>query len=152
IVVLGESLTPRHMQLFGFRRPTTPFLTSKKDEDNFFFTKGLSGGVSTDIAVAFFMNLGFGSGGSLKAAKGDQCLFKLAKMKGLKTDFLSIQSAEQLRYITPYLCASSLERVRSLEDIAPQTADHQAARDRDLLPALNELVKAPGKDFIIVHQ
>ncbi|HXH73837.1 MAG TPA: sulfatase-like hydrolase/transferase [Bacteriovoracaceae bacterium] len=152
VIVLGESLTPRHMQLFGYSRPTTPFLELQKDSPDFFYTTGLSGGVSTDIAVAYFLNLGFGSAGSIKAAKGDQCLFRLAKTKEFKTHFISIQSSEQLRYISPYLCASNLDDLRSLEDIAPETVDHQAASDRDLLGTLQEFTKVDGKDFLILHQ
>lgn len=152
IFVLGESLTPHHMSLFGYEKPTTPFLVEQKNDPNFFHTIGLSSGVSTDISVAFFLNLGFGEAGGLKAAKGQHCLFKLAKEKEFKTHFLSIQSAQQLRYISPYLCSSSLDDYRSLEDISPQTLDHQAADDKDLLPHLEKVVLEDSKNFIILHQ
>lgn len=152
IFILGESLTPHHMELFGYERPTTPFLEGLKDSNHFFHTVGLSSGVSTDIAVAFLLNLGFGSGGSIKAAKGEHCLFKLAKLQDYSTHFLSIQSAQQLRYIAPYLCASSLDEYKTLENISPGTVDHQAARDRDLLPGLQKLVDLDNKQFILLHQ
>ncbi len=152
VVVLGESLTPNHMQLFGYHRETTPFLLSQKDNPSFFYTTGISGGVSTDISVAYFLNLGFGGAGSLKAAKGDHCLFKLAKQQGFQTIFHSIQSSEQLRYISPYLCASSLDELKSLEEISPQTLDHQAAKDRDLLGSLDQLLNTNNKQFLFLHQ
>lgn len=152
IIVLGESLTPNHMSLFGYERPTTPFLLSQINNPNFFYTTGLSGGVSTDIAVAFLLNMGFGDAGSLKAAKGKHCLFKLAKEKNYSTHFLSIQSAEQLRYIAPYLCASSLDDYKTLEDISPKTPDHQAARDRDLLSYAQKIIDFKAPQFIILHQ
>jgi glucan phosphoethanolaminetransferase (alkaline phosphatase superfamily) len=152
ILILGESLTPNHMELFGYERKTTPFLTKLKDSPKFHFARGLSGGVSTDIAVAFLLNMGFGEAGSAKAAKGNHCLFKLAKDQGYSTHFLSIQSSEQLRYIAPYVCASSLDEYKSLEDIAPHTEDHQAANDRDLLPSFQKLLLSPKRKFIILHQ
>lgn len=152
IVILGESLTPRHMQLFGYSRATTPFLDSLKERADFFHTIALSGGVSTDIAIAYFMNLGFGAAGGIKAAKGNHCLFSLARKKSFKNHFISIQSSEQLRYISPYLCSSSLDEFRSLEDISPKTVDHQAARDRDLLRPLEDLLKENEKKFIMLHQ
>jgi glucan phosphoethanolaminetransferase (alkaline phosphatase superfamily) len=152
IIIIGESLTPRHMGLFGYERPTTPFLDGLKNDPSFFATKGLSGGVSTDISVAYFLNLGFGGAGAIKTAKGEQCLFKLAKQGAFNTHFLSIQSSDQLRYITPYLCSSSLDDYRSLEDISPGTQDHQAARDRDLLNALAPLLEGPSKKLIVLHQ
>jgi glucan phosphoethanolaminetransferase (alkaline phosphatase superfamily) len=152
ILVLGESLTPHHMSLFGYERETTPFLSSLKKDPRFVHTIGLSGGVSTDIAVAFLLNMGFGEAGALKAAKGQHCLFKLAKEKKFTTHFLSVQSAEQLRYIAPYLCAASLDDYRSLEDISPETKDDQAADDRLLLPELNKLTDFKNKQFIMLHQ
>ena len=152
VIVLGESLSPHHMSLFGYDRPTTPFLETLKNDPNFFHTVGLSGGVSTDIAVAFLLNMGFGEVGSTKAATGEHCLFKLAKMQDYTTHFLSIQSAQQLRYIAPYLCASSLQDYKSLEDIAPATEDHQAARDRDLIGYFRKIFEFNTKQFVFLHQ
>lgn len=152
VFILGESLTPHHMSLFGYERSTTPFLMNQMDAPDFFSTIGLSGGVSTDIAVAFLLNMGFGEAGSYKAAKGDQCLFKLAKNKGMGTHFISVQSQEQLRYISPFLCASSLDDLRTLEDISPQTTDDQAASDSLLLPELEKLLSFEASQFILLHQ
>lgn len=151
IFILGESLTPNHMELFGYEKSTTPFLSSIKDKPNFFYRRALAGGVSTDISVAFLLNSGFGDAGSFKAATGNHCLFKLAKEQGFKTRFHSIQSAEQLRYIAPYLCAASLDEYKSLEDIAPHVTNHQGALDRELLPSLEGLLKDSGKQFIMLH-
>ena len=152
VVVLGESLTPHHMSLFGYEKPTTPFLLSQIDEPNFFHTIALSGGVSTDIAVAFLLNMGFGEAGGLKASKGTHCVFKLAKEQKYTTHFISSQSAEQLRYIAPFLCASSLDDYKSLEDISPETLDHQAAEDIVLLPYLEKILSFDTKQFVVVHQ
>jgi glucan phosphoethanolaminetransferase (alkaline phosphatase superfamily) len=152
IIVLGESLSPHHMSLFGYHKPTTPFLESIKDNPHFFHSVGLSGGVSTDIAVAFFLNMGFGEVGSTKAATGEHCLFKLAKSQDYTTHFLSIQSSQQLRYIAPYLCASSLQDYKSLEDISPETEDHQAARDRDLIGYFRKIFDFDTKQFVFLHQ
>lgn len=152
VFVLGESLSPHHMSLYGYEKETTPFLDSLKNNSNFFHTIGLSGGVSTDIAVAFLLNVGFGEVGSLKAAKGHHCLFKLSKSKKYTTHFLSSQSAQQLRYIAPYLCASSLNDYRSLEDISPEIKNDQAADDKVLIPELQKLVGFKTKQFIMLHQ
>ena len=152
VVILGESLTPHHMSLYGYPKPTTPFLDAKKNDPRFFHTIALSSGVSTDISVAFFMNLGYGPTGVMKAQKGQHCLFKLAKEQGYKTHFLSIQSTEQLRYITPFLCSSSMDDSRSMEQLSPDEPDHQAASDRTLLPHLNKIFEESGPHFIMLHQ
>lgn len=153
IIVLGESLTPHHMSLFGYERPTTPYLDSLKNNPEFFHTIGLSSGVSTDISVAFFLNMGYGEAGGIKASKAEHCLFKLAKENGFKTHFLSSQSGQQLRYIAPYLCTAYLDDYRSLEDVSPQTENDDAAIDRHLLPKLNDILsEKKSPHFIILHQ
>lgn len=152
VVVLGESLSPHHMSLFGYERPTTPYLLSQETDPNFFHTIALSGGVSTDISVAFLLNMGFAEAGALKASQGKHCVFKLAKEMNYTTHFISSQSAEQLRYIAPFLCASSLDDYKSLEDVSPETVDHQAADDKVLLPYLEKVLSFDSKQFVIVHQ
>ncbi len=152
IVVLGESLTPHHMSLFGYERTTTPYLNSLKTTPSFFSTVGLSGGVSTDISVALFFNFGFGTSGGLKAAKGEHCLLKLAKKQNFSTHYLSTQSDQQLRYIAPYICPSFLDNYQSLEKVSPKTSNPNAANDRDLLPSLSNILKDKSGHFIILHQ
>lgn len=152
IFILGESLTPHHMSLYGYEFPTTPFLLTQKNNQNFFHTIGLSGGVSTDISVAFLMNMGFGDAGGIKAAKGEHCLFRLAKKKKFKTHFLSAQSSQQLHYISPYLCALSLNNYKSLEVISPETLNDQAADDKVLLRELKNVLDQNDRHFIVLHQ
>jgi glucan phosphoethanolaminetransferase (alkaline phosphatase superfamily) len=152
IVILGESLSPDHMSLYRYQRSTTPFLESLKTDPHFFATKGLSSGVSTDISVAFFLNMGYGEAGGIKAAKGEHCHFRLAKKNGFTTHFLSTQSSEQLRYIAPYLCSAYLDDYRSLEQVSPETENANAAIDRHLIPKLMELLKKKNQNFIMLHQ
>jgi glucan phosphoethanolaminetransferase (alkaline phosphatase superfamily) len=152
VFILGESLSPHRMSLFGQERDTTPFLRSLKGHKSFYSTIGLSGGVSTDISVAFLLNMGFGEAGGLKAAKGSHCFFKLAKEKGFSTHFLSAQSSQQLRYISPYLCSSFLDDYRSLDEIDPNNQDDQAADDKLLLPDFKKILSEKSKSFIMLHQ
>jgi glucan phosphoethanolaminetransferase (alkaline phosphatase superfamily) len=152
ILVLGESLSPHHMSLFGYERSTTPYLDQLKNTPNFFHTIGLSAGVSTDISVAFFLNLGYGEAGGIKAAKGEHCIFRSAKKIGYSTHFLSAQSGQQLRYIAPYLCSAYLDDYRSLESVSPSTIDSNAVNDRVLLPKLSEVLNSGTKNFIMLHQ
>ncbi|MGE3609216.1 MAG: phosphoethanolamine transferase [Bacteriovoracaceae bacterium] len=151
ILIAGESLTPHHMQLFGYPKETTPYLNSMQG-NRFFYTQGLSSGVSTDISLSFFFNLTFGSSGAMKASKGEHCLFKLAKNQNFGTHFLSVQSEEQLRYITPYLCSSFLDEYQSLEQIDPSNKDPNAAEDKKLFPRLENLLKISGPQFIVLNQ
>jgi glucan phosphoethanolaminetransferase (alkaline phosphatase superfamily) len=152
IVVLGESHSPHLMSLFGYPKETTPYLDSLKDNPNFYSGLGLSTGVSTDISVAFFMNLGFGKAGGMKAAQGKHCLLKLARDNGFRTHFWSTQSRQQLRYIAPYICHSSLDSFRPLEDIDPEFKNEEAASDLKLLGGLEAVFAEDGKSFVVLHQ
>jgi glucan phosphoethanolaminetransferase (alkaline phosphatase superfamily) len=153
IVVLGESLSPDHMSLFGYSRDTTPFLNTLKNHQNFHFVRGLSSGVSSDISIAFFFNLTYGLPGSIKLIKADHCLYSLAKNNGFSTHFLSIQDQQSLRYTIPYLCSQSVDVIKSFEDISVSTKNSNEAHDKDLLPQLkNILSKKPSGNFIVLHQ
>ena len=152
IVVLGESHSPHMMSLFGYPKETTPYLSSLKKGPDFFSGIGLSAGVSTDISVAFFMNLGYGKAGSRKAAQGKHCLLKLARDNGFRTHFWSTQSKQQLRYIAPYICHSSLDSFRSLEDVDPGFTNEESASDLKLLDGLEKVFATSEKEFLVLHQ
>ncbi|MFL5785239.1 MAG: sulfatase-like hydrolase/transferase [Bacteriovoracaceae bacterium] len=152
IVVLGESHSPHLMSLFGYPKETTPYLDSLKNNPDFYSGLGLSTGVSTDISVAFFMNLGFGKAGGMKAAQGKHCLLKLARDNGFRTHFWSTQSRQQLRYIAPYICHSSLDSFRPLEDVDPGFTNEEAASDLKLLGGLEAVFAEDGKSFVVLHQ
>lgn len=150
IFILGESLTPNHMSLYGYDRDTTPELVAIKDDPNFYFTRGISSGVSTDIAIAFLMNITYGLGGGEVVYGGKQCLNKLAKLKGYTTHFISSQSQQQLRYITNSICPSSIDVYKSLDDLDPDIEDSNAADDLILLKELESL--EGSKNFVVFHQ
>lgn len=52
-IIIGESASAKYLSLFGYPRPTTPFLDSLKhsDPDNFFFYKGSSPAALTREAI-----------------------------------------------------------------------------------------------------
>lgn len=152
IVILGESLSSNHLSLMGYRRKTTPFLDSLKDNKNFIYRRGISSGVSTDISVAFFMNNTFGINGNRSVFSGENCLFNLAKKSNFKTYFYSTQSQEQLRYITNSICPKYIDHYKSLEDIDPNLSDANAVNDHKLFPLLENIDFEKGNQFIILHQ
>ncbi len=151
VFVLGESLTPAHMSLFGYGKETTPYLDSLRSSEKFYYKKAISGGVSTDIAVAFFMNATYGTSGQRVISRGERCIFKIAKNNFLDTYFFSIQSEQQLRYITPYICPEFIEDYRALEHLAPEVTDSSAAPDKKLIPALKDVIGKDGEKFIVLH-
>jgi len=151
IFIIGESQTPFQMGLFGYKRDTTPYLDSLKENKDFFYTTGISSGVSTDISLAFIINNTFGLGGAARVVKSDRCLFKLAKNNKFKTFFYSAQSSQQLRYIINSLCPKYIDDYRSFSDITKATNDENAANDHDLLDQLENINFTSGKNFIVLH-
>lgn len=151
VFILGESLTPAHMSLFGYPKETTPYLNSIKENQDFYYGKAVAGGVSTDIAVAFFMNATYGTSGQKVISKGERCFFKMAKNNYFDTYFFSVQSGQQLRYITPYICPEFIEDYRALEQMAPEIEDANAAPDRILLPELKKVLEKKGEKYIVLH-
>lgn len=151
ILVLGESLSANHLSLLGQKRKTTPYLDSIKSDPNFFYTKGISSGVSTDVAVAFFMNNTYGLDGQKDVFEGEQCLFKLAIDQGFQTSFYSSQSQQQLRYITNSICPAFINDYKNLEMIDPKLKDSNAADDLKLLNNFDSKLKNTDQ-FIVLHQ
>lgn len=151
VIVLGESLSANHLSLLGYSKKTTPYLDSLIDDPNFFFRRGISSGVSTDVAVAMLMNNTYGPNGSEDVFLGHQCLFELAKRNNFKTKFYSTQSSQQLRYITNSICPSAIEDYKDLDTLHPTIDNANKADDRLSIRALTQLDKSKNY-FIMLHQ
>jgi glucan phosphoethanolaminetransferase (alkaline phosphatase superfamily) len=152
IFVLGESLTPNHMSLFGYKRETTPFLDSLKKDEGFYYSSAISSGVSSDVSIAFLMNNTFGPNATKDVYSGKSCLFNLAKQAGFSTYYYSTQSQQQLRYIANSLCPKFVDDYKFLEGLSPSEPDHDAASDMHLITHLKKLKLDQGKKFIVLHQ
>lgn len=152
ILVIGESLTPWRMSLFGPVReaPTTPFLDKASARPGFVKRVGLSGGVSTDVSLALFFNVAYGTDAREHILTGDQCLFRLAHKQGLHTTFFSAQSSQQLRYISNTLCPTEVERYGDYAKLDGH-GDPNAADDFMLLKALDEVPLKEGGQFVVLH-
>ena len=151
ILVLGESQAASHMSLFDYKRETTPFLKSIKDDDNFFYRKAISSGVSTDVSVAFFLNNTFGKYGVSDVVSGKKCFFNLAKQNNISTRFYSSQSQQQLRYITNSICPKFIDDYKNLDTIQPNIENENAADDLELLTHFFK-TDINQKNFTILHQ
>lgn len=150
IFVLGESASPSQMNVFGYKRNTTPFL-SKLRSEYFYKAKGISSGVSSDVSIAFLMNNAFGQKGVQDAITGKNCLFKLAQLAGYKTHLYSSQSREQLRYIYNSLCPKFINNYKDLDLMEPDHFDPNHADDLLTLNELSNVNLEEKKQFIVLH-
>ena len=92
IYVMGESLSAKHLSLFGYDRKTTPHLEKWAQKENFYYTQGISGATATRTSISKFMNLQKEPENYMLAQSKTHNLFKLAKQASFKTTFMSAQS------------------------------------------------------------
>jgi len=92
IVVMGESLSSKRMSLFGYPKSTTPHLEALKSRPNFLYTKGFSGGVTTDVAVPTFFTLKREPQNIAPLITNKTNLLRLAKERGYATHYATTQN------------------------------------------------------------
>lgn len=91
VLIMGESLSSRYMQLYGYTKANTPFLEKLKNDPNFAYTKGISSSVATLSALQLFFNNYHNPGdiGLIRSKSAN--LFYLARHQGYKTFLISAQ-------------------------------------------------------------
>lgn len=145
VVIIGESITHRHMGLFGYHRDTTPKLNSLKDNTDFIYKKSVASGVNTYVGFTFFMNLQRDPRNYDVVLSNRYNLLNLAKKNAFKTVFVSSQTGVAAymprRYIDEYL-------IRDQENIAPL---FDRMHDEALLKILSNL-DLENRNLIILHQ
>lgn len=94
VLVIGESLNPQHMSLFGYHRQTTPFLDSLRNDEQFFYRQSISSAVSTRVSVPMLMNVQYEPDNWSHIAAKESSLFRLAKQAKYQTAFLSTQKMD----------------------------------------------------------
>jgi glucan phosphoethanolaminetransferase (alkaline phosphatase superfamily) len=94
VFVIGESVNPHHLSLFGYERKTTPFLDSLVSDASFNASVAIAGGVATHSSLAFLLN-GVREPGNIPEMKAKTFnIFRLAKEQGFTTVFISAQDAK----------------------------------------------------------
>lgn len=144
ILIIGESVNPKHMSLFGYERNTNPLLSSLKLDPNFSYMKAISGGVNTIVSTQILLN-GIYEPNNYKAIeKTPVNLFKLAKQHNFKSFYISAQSGALLTNVG----AEFIDHVvfRKKEPIL-----FNKYQDEALLKIIPELDYS-DKNFIVLHQ
>ncbi len=91
VFIMGESVSSRYMQLYGYGEPNTPFLAKLKSDANFAYTKGISSSVDTLTALQLFFNNAHNPGFTDLINSKAANLFRLACHQGYKTFLISAQ-------------------------------------------------------------
>ncbi len=144
LLIMGESLTPKHMSLFGYARPTTPFLDSLAGNPAFVYGKGFSAANATRSSLPMFYTVQYHPLDENNLQRQDANLFQLAKKHGFATSYLSAQNSNCLNGLN----IGSIDRMITSET-RPELFESQ--RDEGLLELLRESSPAE-RNFIVVHQ
>ncbi len=144
LLIMGESLTPKHMSLFGYTRPTTPFLDSLAGNPAFVYGKGFSAANATRSSLPMFYTIQYHPLDENNLQRQDANLFRLAKKHGFATSYLSAQNSNCLNGLN----IGSIDRMITLET-RPELFELQ--KDEGLLELLRE-IRPVKRNFIVVHQ
>lgn len=144
VLIMGESLTPNHMSLFGYKRPTTPFLDSLVANPAFVYGKGFAAANATRSSLPMFYTVQYHPLDENGMRRQDANLFRLAKRHGFATFYLSAQNSNCLNGVN----IGSIDRMIALEN-RPELFD--ARKDEGLLQLLRE-IRPAARNFIVIHQ
>lgn len=144
VVVMGESLTYKHMSLFGYPRETTPELEKLKTDPNFVFLPAIAGGVATKASLPAFLNVQREPGNTGHLISYESNLLKMAKARGYATYYISAQTAN----LTTYAGVEFADRFITKEHMEPL---YDQLKDGVLLHHLGRIdLSTPA--FIVLHQ
>lgn len=147
VLVVGESLTPSHMSLYGYPRPTTPLLAGVSDWERVFLKDVCSEQPMTQLSVAEIMT-GIPADDIMLAANRPNLLSVLSEA-GFKTFWITNQIGLGSEYALGDLWALYAHESRFLN-----RRDNSEGYDFDevLLPALQTALSDPAPHkFIVLH-
>ncbi len=144
VIIMGESLTFRHMGLFGYGRDTTPELNTFRSQPGFVFREAIASGVSTKVSLPMFFNVQREPDNPDHLYRYESNLFKLAKAQGLKTHFISSQTSN----LTTFSGMEYVDHLITQEDLH---FDDMRALDDQLLDHLKD-IDLSGSNLIVLHQ
>ena len=148
IFVLGESLTPQHMSLYGYDLKTTPFLDQLSLHKNFMKTYGISAGIYTDTTVPYLMNVARKPNAINYILQNKNNLFKLAKQNQFQTYFITTQSHTSFKYIRNYLGLNYIDQY-----VDPYSQGSEADTeylDQFLVDELEKINLERGRNFVVL--
>ncbi|MDK9364351.1 phosphoethanolamine transferase [Lelliottia wanjuensis] len=138
VVIVGESARSSNMQLYGFDQETTPVASAFK-KNALVFTHAIAPASATVLAVPMIMSKA--DPDNFTVDKLADNIVSIARKSGYYTEWISAQgnSGKSNNYIVAI--ASTSQKAQWIN----------TQYDTELLPALDEALKKPGKKFIVLH-
>jgi len=144
IVILGESTTRRHLQLYGYKRQTNPKLSAIKD-NLLVFDSVISPNVHTILSVEKICTL---SNFIEPNKKKNGSIVQLANQAGFKTYWISNQRPVGIHESIPTLISSAAQ----IKNYVATDNYSESIFDEALLPYINKALEDKEKKKVIfVH-
>jgi len=150
IFIIGESLRDDRLSILGYNQKTTPRLDSINTAEPFVSASVYAGGTMTRSAFAVLTNRIKYPGASNQLITYNNNIFKLAKMNGFTTHFISNQSASQLEIVYNLLSAENIDFYAPKEDL-PKYLDNLTTQDYDLYSMLKR-IDLSKNNLIVLNQ
>jgi glucan phosphoethanolaminetransferase (alkaline phosphatase superfamily) len=133
ILFLGESTAPKHWQLYGYDKATTPRLNELSKQPGFDKRIGIAAAVTTRVSVPLFMNSQREPNNIQHMRKQRASLFRLAKLAGYQTVFLSTQEMDG---VSSALSPQHIDVWREINELGklPGKLDHRLLSAVDAAP------------------
>lgn len=150
VLIVGESANANHIGLLGYSRETTPLLSKLALRDpNFVAKKAISSSVLTRVSLPMLFAISYHPENIMHLSMQTTHLFKLAKMAGFKTYYISGQTDAEAKAMAPNYVDVIFTKEHRLLDV-------EEKGDMVLLEEINkhlkEWSKQGGKNFIVIHQ
>jgi len=140
IMIMGESLNAKKMNLFGFHYSNTPMLNQLKTDTNFQYKLAISGGVNTSISVPTFFDVKREPQNRILVNSNKTNLMKLAKQNGYKTYWISTQKEEW-----------QIKRIFHDADVVKTQRDWAKPLYDDVLVKYIKNINFNKKTFVVLH-
>ena len=136
LLIIGESLNYKRMNLFGWELNNTPNLNNLKNDKNFIYKKAISSGVNTPVSVNSIFNL---KREPWKLSQQDN-LIKLANNNGYSTYWYSMQKDSGGKIGAVCFYAKQFKEQK----------DYKRRYDDELLKDLKN-IDFSKKSFVVLH-
>lgn len=138
IVIVGESARRSNMQLYGFNQDTTP-VEAGLAKDALIFSNAIAPASATVLSVP--MILSKADPDHFTADKLADNIVSVAKKTGYHTEWISAQGNT----------GKSNNYIVAIASVSQKAQWIDTRYDTELLPALDEALKTPGKKLIFLH-
>lgn len=143
VLIIVENLSPKRLQLFGYERENTPYLSSLVDKNEFYAKVGITSSHDAGIMRGALFNLQAEPDNRELLSNNQNHLFRKAKEQGFKTVFISSQKDKILSYLEP-LYIDELVTRSSHEELADKRGD-------EMLVDVLKQTDLQDKNFIVLY-